>query len=429
MEKKGTEVAVAEFIVQPDDNFRLGNFLVQSLDNPRWTEFRAAIAFVKRSGTKHIVSRLAAFSKRASVGISVGIDSGGTSAEGLEDLLGAVFPHGKLRVFHNANSSTFHPKVYLFKNKVAADIVVGSGNLTEGGLYTNYEVGVRFSLDRLNATHQALLASIELALDRWALVTPQKCYELNATLLKKLVDSGRVPNEAWTKGTDEGDSGSKAAGTRRDDSLFKAFHVPSAPKLAGHPRRRRPAKSATTARAATSVSMTSGHTFLMVLQKTDVGFGQTNVGAAKRSPEIFIPMRAVDANPSFWDWPEAYILDSEWSKKYAKKISDLKKTRRSKRPLAKMDRENVRIKIAGIGKPVRATIWYNPFKVDIRIRDKTLRGAGNVGDIMVLKKVGAGLKCDYLFAIVAPGDAKFPALKTACNVPAGANSKKTYAYI
>lgn len=167
----------------------------------------------------------------------------------------------------------------------------------------------------------------------------------------------------------------------------------------------------------------------MVLQKTDIGVGQTNAGTAKRSPEIFIPMGAVDSNSAFWDWPGAYVIDGGWSKKYATKIAKLKKTRQSKRPLEKMDRENVTIKITGIGKPVQATIWYNPFKVDVRIRDKTLRGAGKVGDIMVLEKAGAGKKYDYIFTIVAQGDAQFPALKAACNVKVAANSKKTYGYI
>lgn len=420
---------MAEFIAQPDNKFRLGDFLVQSFANPDWTIFRAAVAFVKRSGTKHIRSALTAFSKRASAAISVGIDSGGTSAEGLEDLLAAVTPGGKLRVFHNAGSSTFHPKVYLFKNRIAANIVVGSGNLTEGGLYTNYEAGIHLRLDLSIATHKALLASIELALDRWALIVPGMCYELDASLLKKLVDSGEVPEEAWAKETDEGDSGSKTAGTKRVGSLFKAFRVSAAPKVSGHPGRGKSAKSAATAKSAASTLTTSGYKFLMALQKTDVGFGQTNAGAAQRSPEIFIPIRAVDSNPAFWGWPGAYVVDNAWSKKHAKKISKLKKTRRSNRPLKKMDRENVRIKIAGVGKPVHATIWYNPLKVDVRIRDKTLRAAGRVGDIMVLEKTGAGPKYDYLFTIVAPGDPRFPALKTACNVPAAANSKKTYAYI
>lgn len=52
-------------IQQPTGTFRLGTFLQESLTNPDWEEFRAAVAFVKYSGTKHIAKELNAFSQRA----------------------------------------------------------------------------------------------------------------------------------------------------------------------------------------------------------------------------------------------------------------------------------------------------------------------------------------------------------------------------
>lgn len=126
----------ADFIAQPSGSFRIGDFLKKGFADADWTEFRAAVAFVKRSGTKHIRDLLEAFSKRgAVVRISSGIDAGGTSAEGLSDLMSAVEGRGTVFVFKNAGGSTFHPKVYLFKNESAAEVVIGSGNLTEGGLF------------------------------------------------------------------------------------------------------------------------------------------------------------------------------------------------------------------------------------------------------------------------------------------------------
>ena len=67
----------------------------------------------------------------------MGIDHGGSSAEGLRDLLDAVSPSGRVIVFHNRLPFTFHPKVHLFQSPAAADFTIGSGNLTEGGLFTN----------------------------------------------------------------------------------------------------------------------------------------------------------------------------------------------------------------------------------------------------------------------------------------------------
>ncbi|MBY0364541.1 MAG: phospholipase D family protein [Phreatobacter sp.] len=115
-----------ELIAQPSGGFRLGDFLAKSFANPDWTDFRAAVAFVKRSGTKHIKTSLEQFSKRGAVCISAGIDSGGTSKEGLADLLAAVADRGRVCVFHNENPSTFHPKIYLFKSDTAAEVVIGS---------------------------------------------------------------------------------------------------------------------------------------------------------------------------------------------------------------------------------------------------------------------------------------------------------------
>lgn len=135
-----------QFIAQPFGEVRLGEFLLSHLGDPQWTEFRAAVAFVKRSGTQHIRQPLRDFSDRALVRISVGIDLFGTSQEGLIDLLEAT-PGGQIFVYRNNGPYTFHPKVYLFKSEYRAHIIVGSGNLTGGGLFTNYEASLATSLD------------------------------------------------------------------------------------------------------------------------------------------------------------------------------------------------------------------------------------------------------------------------------------------
>lgn len=157
-----------DFIHQPTSTVRLGDYLKTHLQQEEWTHFRAAVAFVKYSGTRHIRDVLISFSHHANVKISVGIDLGGTSMEGLRDLLESVEKRGEIWVYHNENNSTFHPKVYIFKNDVQAAIVVGSGNLTEGGLFTNYEASLAVSLD--------------LTLETDALLLKQKahCYILNS---------------------------------------------------------------------------------------------------------------------------------------------------------------------------------------------------------------------------------------------------------
>ncbi len=103
-----------EFLHQPASSNRLGEFLLDNLRGD-WERFRAAVAFVKRSGTKHIVDELKTFSQKHPVEILAGINHGGTSKEGLDDLLQSIAKPGRVIIFNNPKAYTFHPKVYLFK--------------------------------------------------------------------------------------------------------------------------------------------------------------------------------------------------------------------------------------------------------------------------------------------------------------------------
>jgi len=102
-----------KYLHQPAEANRLGDILIANFDRD-WTHFRAAVAFVKRSGVKHIAGPLARFAQNRDVEIIVGIDHNGTSFEGLQELLAAVQPNGRLIVFHNRRTHAFHPQTYLF---------------------------------------------------------------------------------------------------------------------------------------------------------------------------------------------------------------------------------------------------------------------------------------------------------------------------
>lgn len=424
--------SLVAFIAQPSDAFRLGDFLVESLKSLDWTEFRAAVAFVKRSGTKHVGSALTEFSKRASVNITAGIDSNGTSAEGLQDLISAISRTGKLWIFHNANSSTFHPKIYLFKNATNAEIVIGSGNLTEGGLYSNYEANIRFKLDLRVPMHRAILKDVETALNSWSTPVAGTCLRLDDALLKRLMDSGRVLPEALTREIEERGPDKTASASSKRDSLFKVTKVRPAPKTLMHSSGVKLSKKAFTSASTSSKrspSTAPARTFVMTLQNTDVGYGQKTPGAQARSAEIFVPILAVDADPAFWGWPNLFTVDDEWSARHATWIaSKMTSARRSKRPLDKMDRHRVRIQTTKPKGVIKATIWYNPEKVDLRIRHEQLRAAGTVGDIVAITAAAPGASYDYDFEVIAPTDSRFVSLESACNVKVPGNSKKKYGY-
>jgi len=70
---------------------------------------------------------------------------------------------GELYVFKEGQGGpnrTFHPKVFVFESNSAALAIVGSGNLTQRGLFLNHEAALAVSLDLAVAEDAALLADI-----------------------------------------------------------------------------------------------------------------------------------------------------------------------------------------------------------------------------------------------------------------------------
>jgi HKD family nuclease len=401
---------VLRFSRQPELGSRLGDFLERNLKSPRWTEFRAAIAFAKRSGTRHVASDLKAFIGRGRARIAVGVDVGGTSSEGLNDLLNAVGDRGEIWVFHNEGSSTFHPKVYAFTDGNAAEVYVGSGNLTGGGLFTNYEAGFEASLNLGSEEDRRIYANVVAALDSWSSAANGTGQRLTPELLARLVALGYVIPEAEARSEDEASAAPSKGGLRTErERLFKSVAVPGAPKPApsavGELRLvRRPAAG----RGPVAVAIGSARApmgFVMTLQQTDVGVGQVTKGTSRRSPEIFIPLAARDVAPDFWGYPGKFAKDP---------------TKRGK-----MDRMGVRMRIGGGVTAVNMMTW--PDKHDFRLRSEALRSAGKVGDILRLEKASAGSGFDYYAEVIPQGTSQYPRFHSLCTTPVK-NSKKAFGY-
>jgi HKD family nuclease len=420
---KNEEDMALRFTLQPFGAARLGDVLLQSLSEPIWAEFRASVAFVKRSGTKHVADSLRAFGQRGgAIRMSAGIDAGGTSREGLEDLLSAVGATGQLYVFKNANSSTFHPKIYLFKNQLEARLLIGSGNLTEGGLYTNYEAGVVIELDLRLDEDRAFLHEVEAALDTWSTPTTGNCLLLDRVLLNRLASEGWVPDEAYTRGGNQNvTSGSAGAG----NPLFISIPVPNAPVIAPSGNTNLGAQyQGGFVSAATAVGNPAGlpvpgavtaqhRVFLMTLQNTDVGVGQTNPNTQRRSAEVFVPLVCRDYDPSFWGWPNLFVADPSYT------------GARDAQGRGKMDRTGVRLNVNG--NVVAVTIWYNSGKRDMRIRSEDLRSAGAVGDILYVE-VSSNPSYEYYVKVIPQGTTQHGAYLARC-VNTVRNSLKRWAYL
>src|SRR6266699_1081806 len=285
-----------QFITQPFGEVRLGEFLLNHLTDPQWTTFRAAIAFVKRSGTQHIRQALREFSAKADVRLSAGIDMYGTSKEGLNDLLEAT-KEGQIFVFRNNGPFTFHPKVYLFKAPGHADVLVGSGNLTGGGLFTNYEASMGASLDL--AVKEGI------------------CYSLTPKFLDELVERGLVRSEAQIAqmqraviGQQQPAAPSDAEGTASSgpapaaaSALFKSFAVPPPPPLPAQPAatKARPAPSAAEPEDAPEI-MAAAVTEESSIPTVLISVLTVDLPVEGSSNEVTITKYIRNLQPEFWGW-------------------------------------------------------------------------------------------------------------------------------
>jgi hypothetical protein len=174
---------------------RFGVELADLLADDSWTRFDAAVAWVRRSGLRHMMPALAGFLHRGGIiRIVVGIDIENTSKEGLQDLL-ALSQHGTIQTIirHNEHRSvTFHPKVYLFSNDEDARLIVGSNNLTESGLFTNTEAGLQVDA----AVTDAVIVQMRAAIESWCDPTGNLARVLDQDLLTDLEKGDYIATEA-----------------------------------------------------------------------------------------------------------------------------------------------------------------------------------------------------------------------------------------
>jgi len=133
---------------------QLGDHLIKLLNSTDYHTLNIAVAFAKNSGVLRIKNSLQRFREQGGkVHVYVGVDLGGTSYEALTALL---LHTDSLNVVHSEGGQTFHSKIYQFSGKNNGLLVVGSHNLTGGGLWTNFESSVHIPTDGANANETAV---------------------------------------------------------------------------------------------------------------------------------------------------------------------------------------------------------------------------------------------------------------------------------
>jgi hypothetical protein len=356
---------------------------------------------------QHLAEALTRFGERGGVTrIAVGVDLEGTTSEGLRLLLESVRGDARITVVHNENGSTFHPKVYLFEGPAAADLIVGSGNLTSGGLFTNYETGVHLRVDPQEDSEAQILANVKEQLSQWTTPDGRLVQELTPELLDRLIRLRYVVSEAEVRERRRRDrDAASAAGAGAREHLFPSLPVPAAPRVerkATRPVREVPVGGV---EGTPTASPQARRGFVMTLKQTDVGTGQTTPGTSRRSPEIFIPLIARDFDPDFWGW------DAQFTKDAAKP--------------GKFDRPGVRMRLGTATIEVNMMTW--PDKHDFRLRSESLRSAGKPGDILRIERTEGVRGFEYYVEVIPQGTAMYDTFLRLCTNPVR-NSDRLWGY-
>jgi len=130
-------------------NYPIGNIINLELQNAE--KVQIAVAFLKYTGIKVIEkSLIQCLSKGGEVEIIAGLDFKTTDPKSIHYFINLKKEYSKTKFYcfgdkgKNKTDVVFHPKIYLFERGIEKTGIVGSTNLTGGGLLSNFEVNTIF---------------------------------------------------------------------------------------------------------------------------------------------------------------------------------------------------------------------------------------------------------------------------------------------
>jgi len=103
-----------------------------------------SVAFLKLSGLALIKENInKILDDNGSINFIIGLDLYITEPNALYELFDLCQINPKIKVFlYSSKSSTFHPKMYASRRHCKSSVLIGSANLTHGGLSTNVEASI-----------------------------------------------------------------------------------------------------------------------------------------------------------------------------------------------------------------------------------------------------------------------------------------------
>ncbi len=284
---------------------------------PSFSSFRFAVAWARQRGVELIASALEKYSGH-SVGV-IGLNQRGTSYEALYALYELL---DELWIFYKHRFQTFHPKMYFFlpnpnNENQKAVTVIGSSNLTSGGLDSNFEVSWLQELDPNVPLDQVTLDEIQRYFQ--SLINSYFCHHVDSTdFLDKLLNARYISLEGSLR-TDTRKSIQQQ--TRQTAGAFLPEAPP--PKIKHYsPRIHVPTPSPPETEDIVDITDPSEETTEALETLFCVRtLTQNDVLKALRKRtgtwEIDLGLTARNVHPQFWGWPKKYTLapnsnNKEW---------------------------------------------------------------------------------------------------------------------
>ncbi|TBZ78308.1 hypothetical protein E0H53_33935 [Rhizobium leguminosarum bv. viciae] len=152
-----------------------------------------SVAFVSESGVQQIEGQLA--KNGAALSVFAGVRNDITSHQGLSRLRG-IGGSTLYAVDTGSRNVVFHPKMYLVRGVNESRLIVGSANLTLGGLNNNVEAGLLMRLDMSDEADRTIVEQIEAEFAKLPDAYPSHVLLMDsAGKIETLLLTGRVTDE------------------------------------------------------------------------------------------------------------------------------------------------------------------------------------------------------------------------------------------
>jgi HKD family nuclease len=185
-------MAQITFILQAVTTANHAESIRKLLGLPMPTQIIVSVAYVKDSGLKALEEAIKPYSKITK--FFVGIRNDVTSIQAIKRLLAMNVE--LYAVDTGSRKTIYHPKLYFAKNAEQANVIIGSANLTFGGLHNNIEASTIIQLDLSNAADNKFSEEVTNAFLEMLKKHPQHVFLIkDEEQADELFNSGRLADE------------------------------------------------------------------------------------------------------------------------------------------------------------------------------------------------------------------------------------------